>query len=103
VAPQSALREVNMPNLEDDRESMYAMGRHPGRFYVSGRFPQGGADHAAETAPGVELPICRFAYQVVDEEGEIIFERDQGWEIIERLAGWTRVGRLPPRSMSTLW
>jgi hypothetical protein len=73
-----------MPHLEDDREAMYAMGRQPGRFYASGRFPQGGAEHAAEAAPGVELPMCRFGYQVVDGEGEIIFESDQGWEIVLR-------------------
>lgn len=73
-----------MPHHEDDQEAMYAMGRQPGRFYVSGRFPQSGAEHAAEAAPGEELPMCRFAYKVVDEEGEVIFERDQGWEIVLR-------------------
>lgn len=47
-------------------------------------YQQGGAEHAAEAAPGEEPPICRFAYQVIDENGEIFFESDQGWEIVLR-------------------
>ncbi len=68
-----------MPRLEDDRDGAFALGRVPGRFYVSRRFPQGGAD--SEIA---EPKICRFAYQVVDENGEVVFESEKGWEIVLR-------------------
>jgi hypothetical protein len=60
------------------------MGRQPGRFYTSSRFPLGGAAQAAEAPPGTEMPMCRFAYQVVDGSGEILFEKDQGWEVVIR-------------------
>jgi hypothetical protein len=68
-----------MPNLEDASEGDYALGRRPGRFYVSRRFPQGG--------PNADVPNplpCRFAYQVVDNEGEVVFESEDGWEVVLR-------------------
>jgi len=68
-----------MPRLEDDRERAFAVARVPGRFYVSRRFPQGGADTDI-----VDPRICRFAYQVIDENGEITFESENGWEVILR-------------------
>jgi Domain of unknown function (DUF4263) len=68
-----------MPNLEDDQDGAFALRRVPGRFYVSRRFPQGGEDSGI-----VDPKICRFAYQVVDEHGEVVFESEQGWEVILR-------------------
>lgn len=68
-----------MANLDDDKDGAFALARVPGRFYVSRRFPQGGAD--------TKIPdprMCRFAYQVVDENGEILFENDNGWEVVLR-------------------
>lgn len=68
-----------MPRLDDDRDGGFALARVPGRFYVSRRFPQGGAD------TDIDNPrICRFAYQVVDENGESTFESEDGWEIMLR-------------------
>lgn len=68
-----------MPRLEDDREGAFATARVPGRFYVSRRFPQGGSDTDV-----VDPRMCRFAYQVIDENGEVRFESDNGWEIVVR-------------------
>lgn len=68
-----------MPRLEDDREGAFAIARVPGRFYVSRRFPQGGANTDI-----VDPKICRFAYQVIDESGEIAFESENGWEVVLR-------------------
>jgi hypothetical protein len=68
-----------MPRLEDDQDGAFALARVPGRFYVSRRFPQGGADSEI-----VDPRLCRFAYQVVDENGEILFESEDGWEIVLR-------------------
>lgn len=65
-----------MPNLDDDRDGGFALRRVPGRFYVSRRFPEGRA--YSETT---DARICRFAYQVFDEDGELDFESDDGWEI----------------------
>jgi len=68
-----------MPKLEDDRDGAFAIGRVPGRFYVSRRFPQGGEDSSVE-----DPRMCRFAYQVVDEAGDVIFASENGWEIVIR-------------------
>lgn len=68
-----------MPRLDDDRDGAFAFARVPGRFYVSRRFPQGGADTEI-----VDPRICRFAYQVIDENGEVVFESEDGWEIVLR-------------------
>lgn len=68
-----------MPRLEDDREGAFAIARVPGRFYVSRRFPQGGANTDI-----VDPRICRFAYQVIDENGEVAFESEDGWEVVIR-------------------
>jgi len=68
-----------VPKLEDDKEGVYALRRIPGRFYVSRRFPEGGKDSDA-----ADPRICRFAYQVVDESGEILFESEGGWEVVLR-------------------
>jgi hypothetical protein len=68
-----------VPKLEDDKDGAYALGRVPGRFYVSRRFPQGGADAAV-----VNPRMCRFAYQVIDESGEVMFENANGWDVVLR-------------------
>ena len=70
-----------MPHLEDDRDGQFALRRVPGRFYLSSSFPSGGADN-----PGTEEDsrMCRYAYQVVDEEGEIVFQSDKAWEVVLR-------------------
>jgi hypothetical protein len=68
-----------MPSLEDDRDAEYAAGRVPGRFYVSRRFPQGGPDSGI-----VDPRICRFAYQVADENAEVLCESEDGWEVVLR-------------------
>jgi hypothetical protein len=68
-----------MPRLEDDRDGAFAIARVPGRFYVSRRFPQGGIDTEI-----VDPRFCRFAYQVIDQNGEVVFESDSGWEIVLR-------------------
>ena len=72
-----------MPHLEDDNESYWYERRIPGRFYASKTFPQGSA-HAAEVGPDVVLPACRFAYQKISDDGEVVFEGDNGWEIVIR-------------------
>jgi hypothetical protein len=71
-----------MPRLEDDRDGVFAIARVPGRFYVSRRFPHGGANTDI-----VDPRICRFAYQVIDENGEIAFENENGWEVVIRETG----------------
>jgi hypothetical protein len=68
-----------VPKLEDDKEGVYALRRIPGRFYVSRRFPEGGKESDI-----ADPRICRFAYQVVDESGEILFESESGWEVVLR-------------------
>ena len=68
-----------MPRLEDDKDGAFAMRRVPGRFYVSKRFPQGGGESEL-----LDPQLCRFAYKVVDEHGEIVFENENGWEILLR-------------------
>ena len=65
-----------MPELHDDRDEYYALNRVPERFYVSRRFPEPGT--------GAGAPWCRFAYQVCDATGEVLFESDQGWELLIR-------------------
>ena len=73
-----------MPHLEDDSESYWYERRIPGRFYASRAFPQGGSARAAEVGPDVVLPACRFAYQKISDDGEVVFESDHGWEIVIR-------------------
>ena len=68
-----------MPHLEDDRDGYWAAKRVPGRFYVSQRFPYQQPD--GSTLPG---RLCRFAYQVFDANGEVVFEGSNGWEIVLR-------------------
>ncbi|HEY3830870.1 MAG TPA: Shedu immune nuclease family protein [Acidimicrobiia bacterium] len=71
-----------MAKLQDDKDGGYASGRRPGRFYVSRRFPEGGAE-ANEGKTG-DPRMCRFAYQVFDERGDTAFENDQGWDVVLR-------------------
>lgn len=68
-----------MPRLEDDKDGAFAVTRVPGRFYVSRRFPQGGINTQI-----ADPRMCRFAYQVIDESGELQFESDNGWEVVLR-------------------
>lgn len=68
-----------MPRLDDDRDGEFALARVPRRFYVSRRFPQGGADTKI-----ADPRVCRFAYQVLDEEAEVVFENQDGWETVLR-------------------
>lgn len=68
-----------MPRPEDDRDGAFALARVPSRFYVSRRFPQGGRDPEI-----VDPRICRFAYQVIDENDEVLFESENGWEVVVR-------------------
>lgn len=63
----------------DDPDGEFALGRVPGRFYVSRRFPPGGG-HADDSASRMQ----RFAYQVMDENGEVLFESENGWEVVLR-------------------
>jgi hypothetical protein len=72
-----------VPQNEDDKEAVHAKGRRPGYFYTSKRFPQGGTPpEGTEIDP--DLPFCRFAYQVIDETGDVLFQRDQGWDAVLR-------------------
>ena len=67
-----------MPNVEDDPDGPHALNRLPRRFYVSRRFEDRDAGIG-------EVPrMCRFAYQVSDDNGELLFESDNGWEIVLR-------------------
>jgi Domain of unknown function (DUF4263) len=68
-----------MSRLTNPQEEVYARLRVPGYFYVSQRFPEGGASH-----PSGSGRTCRFAYQVVDSTGEVQFESDKGWELVLR-------------------
>ncbi len=64
-----------MGRVEDEREGEHARRRVPGRFYISKRFPK---DHP-------DQPERRFSYEVADTEtGDLIFESDDGWELILR-------------------
>ena len=68
-----------MASIEEDPDGPYALGRLPRYFYVSRRFKDRDAD------PGDTVPRwCRFAYQVTDDNGELLFESDTGWEITLR-------------------
>lgn len=79
-----------MPNLEEDEDFYWHKRRVPGRFYVSRAFPEGGFTHTEEAGYAVVPRPCRFAYQKISEEGEVIFTDDNGWEIILRK---TRTGQ----------
>lgn len=68
-----------MAHLEDDRDGYWAARRVPGRFYVSQRFPYQQGD--GSTLPG---RMSRFAYQVFDADGEVIFEGSNGWDVVLR-------------------
>lgn len=67
-----------MAHLEDDSDAFFARNRVPERFYVSRRFPEGGD----QAPPGA--PWCRFAYQVCDDNGEILFDSEDGWSLCVR-------------------
>lgn len=67
-----------MPKLEDDQEARFASRRRPGRFYVSRRFGFGGEELSEGARP------ARFAFQVFDSSGDVIFENEDGWELVLR-------------------
>jgi Domain of unknown function (DUF4263) len=69
---------IAMAHLEDDRDGHWAMRRVPGRFYVSQRFSHRLPDGSESDR------VCRFAYQVFDASGEVIFENQNGWEVVLR-------------------
>lgn len=66
--------------MEERDEADAALGRVPGRFYMSRRFS---CQHCAEgdTDPHHHQ---RFAYQVFDEGGETVFASDRGWDWVVR-------------------
>lgn len=63
-----------MPNFEDANDGTYAGLRAPGKFQVSRRFSK---EDPSE-------PDRRYAYQVFDSDGEVVFESEDGWETILR-------------------
>lgn len=63
-----------MASFEDNQDGQFAVGRVPGRFYVSRRFDKDAPDD----------PSQRFAYQVFDSDGEVRFESDRGWDVTLR-------------------
>lgn len=72
-----------MAHLEDDEDAEWFAKRAPGRFRVSIPFPEGGAARAAEVDDDVELPILRFAYQKITEDGEILVD-SSGLQLVLR-------------------
>lgn len=67
-----------MDERDDDIEAGYALGRVPGRFYVSRRFKE------RVDVPDQAPRVCRFGYRVFDPDSEVEFHRDGGWEVVVR-------------------
>lgn len=73
VSGDSAMLD-DMPSFEDADDGAYTASRVPGRFRVSKQF---------QTSDPSE-PSRRFAYEVYDTDGEVIFDSEHGWEVTLR-------------------
>ncbi len=60
-----------MPSIEDSDDGAFAVMRSPGRFQVSRRFKK--------TDPNE--PSRRYAYEVHDTDGDVVFDSEDGWEL----------------------
>ena len=72
-----------MAEEDETAEEIYARNRIPDRFYVSRRFALGSTIEESKTSDD-QARFCRFAYSVVDAEGEIVFDNADGWEVVLR-------------------
>jgi hypothetical protein len=74
--------------MTDDQEAEFAWNRVLGWFYISKRFPYGApTDDAEKTEVNSQGRIgshARFAYEVLSSDGEVLFQRENGAEVVLR-------------------